>query len=768
MYRKSAGVLHCRSIELAPDSWDDETRTVRAVFATDVPAVSIDSRTGEGVLEVWHMDGAEYDDRAPLCDTHNRSTVKAVLGSILPEGVEDREGGGRQLVGRIQISEAEPKIATKVREGHIRSVSGGVQTLECEIVPKGQTRSIKGASFTAPSDRDLSVVTRWRLREVSLVPIGADPNAKIRSEGTTMKASTRKYLQSLGLRSDATDDQAIKFLEALPAETRALAERAEEGETEEQRKKREDAEKEKDKEKKARAEADEKEEAERKKREEEDKGGERKKSAPVTESVRAEIAATERKRVAEIRRLGDGQSDETVRKAIEEDWTVERASRAFLETIRDRTDPAGPAIHSRGHDKDCTAAAMGMGLALRNCDGEKLLKYGASYAPAKGQPGGIGSEYRLRRAVDRDTFRKTLERMLNDGDQYQSMSLHDICREACRLDGKPVSLHLSVEETFRTAMSGSALANIFTTNINAEFLTGYMDYSDSTVGWVSESDKNNFLTNEVATMGKFGRLKKATRGRPAEHLDTSDSKESYKLVRYAGQFVVDEQSIIDDRFGAIEAESPRDMGLTAAQLRPNLVYGIVLENGVLDVDGVALFDSATHANYAAGASGAGGPLAVDSLQAAIVAMGKQRIGGRVLNIKPRFLIVPQDAKFDAGILLKSAERVIASASGGTYNPLKELEINLVVDDRVGVGGVIDPRTDAARVGTATNFFLAARPGEEGAKTIEVGYRRGTGRAPVIRSFILDKGQWGMGWDINMDIGAKALDFRAMYKAKGAA
>jgi hypothetical protein len=186
------------------------------------------------------------------------------------------------------------------------------------------------------------------------------------------------------------------------------------------------------------------------------------------------------------------------------------------------------------------------------------------------------------------------------------------------------------------------------------------------------------------------------------------------------------------------------MGLTAAQLRPNLVYGIVLENATLDVDGVALFDSSTHANYAAASSGAGGPLAADSLQAAIVAMAKQRINGRVLNIKPRFLIVPQDLKFTAGILLKSAERIISTSDGGTYNPLKELEINLVVDD----------------------WVLAARPGEEGAKTIEVGYLRGTGRAPRIRSFVLDKGQWGIGWDVSMDIGAKALDFRAMYKAKG--
>jgi hypothetical protein len=253
------------------------------------------------------------------------------------------------------------------------------------------------------------------------------------------------------------------------------------------------------------------------------------------------------------------------------------------------------------------------------------------------------------------------------------------------------------------------------------------------------------------------------KGRPAEHLDTSDSKESYKIARYGGQFVVDEQDFINDRFGGLESESPKDMGLTAAQLRPNLVYGILLANAALDVDSVALFDTSTHKNYV---SGSGTILAAASLQTAIASMAKQRINKRVLNIRPRFLIIPQDLWATARILLTSAQRIVSTSDGGTYNPLLDVEITIVVDDRVGVAGVVDPTGPTARAGTAANWFLAARPGEEGAKTIEVGYLRGTGRAPAIRSFVLDQGQWGMGWDIKMDIGAKALDFRGLYKSLG--
>jgi hypothetical protein len=51
--------------------------------------------------------------------------------------------------------------------------------------------------------------------------------------------------------------------------------------------------------------------------------------------------------------------------------------------------------------------------------------------------------------------------------------------------------------------------------------------------------------------------------------------------------------------------------------------------------------------------------------------------------------------------------------------------------------------------------------------VRVGYLSGTGRAPQIRRFVLDKGQWGIGWDIVMDIGVMADDYRGLYKSAGA-
>lgn len=139
---------------------------------------------------------------------------------------------------------------------------------------------------------------------------------------------------------------------------------------------------------------------------------------------------------------------------------------------------------------------------------------------------------------------------------------------------------------------------------------------------------------------------------------------------------------------------------------------------------------------------------------------------KVLNIAPEFLIVPQALKWTAMELLNSAGIVIAGTAGsvterGTNNVLQNV-MQLRVDERVGATGVTDPDSGTTYTGTDTNYFLASRPG----RTIRVAYLRGQ-RTPEVRSFTLDRGQWGIGWDIKMDIGAKPVDFRGLVYSTGA-
>jgi hypothetical protein len=96
---------------------------------------------------------------------------------------------------------------------------------------------------------------------------------------------------------------------------------------------------------------------------------------------------------------------------------------------------------------------------------------------------------------------------------------------------------------------------------------------------------------------------------------------------------------------------------------------------------------------------------------------------------------------------------------GTANVLQNI-LEMRVDQRISASGVVDPSTGTAYTGSATNWFLAAPPN---GRTIKVAYRQGTNRSPVLRSFVLSQGQWGIGWDINMDIGVAVVDYPGLYK-----
>ena len=86
-------------------------------------------------------------------------------------------------------------------------------------------------------------------------------------------------------------------------------------------------------------------------------------------------------------------------------------------------------------------------------------------------------------------------------------------------------------------------------------------------------------------------------------------------------------------------------------------------------------------------------------------------------------------------------------------------ITPVSDSRIA-NGVTDPNTGTAYSGTTTQWWLVSNK----APTIEVAYLRGSGKAPQVRQYILDRGEWGIGWDVNMDVGAKALSWQGFYSA----
>lgn len=454
--------------------------------------------------------------------------------------------------------------------------------------------------------------------------------------------------------------------------------------------------------------------------------------------------AAELERVASIEEKAKGHP-KIIAQAIVENWTPDRAELAALKAgLANDVRPFNPHIVSRSHSGDCTQDVLQGALLLRT--GVKLDNpIFASDAAYDRSPAWLRSDIN-------DPERN---RRMDMAHKYKHLSAIDLCREAVRLDGKDVPF--AQDDLLRAAFSGGSLTNIFTTSVNAQLLMGFTQAGDTTTGWTQSTDVADFKTNErprMTTLG--GPMKKLPRGGEADHASRSDQAESYKIARYAEQFVIDEQDIIDDTLNALDS-TPSDMGQKAARLRPDLVYYILLSNPTLAATTRALF------NTTDGNLGSSAALAAATLKAAISAMMLIRENTVNLNLTPTHLIVPTSLKFTAKELVNSGAIVIAGTAGtvterGNINTLQDENLQWVSDARLE-NGVVDPDSGATGTGSSTTWYVASTM----AKTIEVAYRRGTGRAPMVRSFTLDKGKWGIGWDINMDIGAKAMEWRGMRK-----
>ena len=258
-------------------------------------------------------------------------------------------------------------------------------------------------------------------------------------------------------------------------------------------------------------------------------------------------------------------------------------------------------------------------------------------------------------------------------------------------------------------------------------------------------------------------LTKLPRGGTADHASYSDTSESYKVARYSQMFELDEMDIINDRLGAL-GETPMKMGQAAAWLRPDLVYAHLLANPILAQTSRALFNS-TDANLLTSAA-----LSAAKLKSAVSAQSLFRESGRNLNLKTTHLIVPSTLIYTARELVTSAQILITGTSGpdasstynvterGSENTLRADNLTIISDARLD-NGVVDPDTGTTYAGSSSSWYVASIF----AQTIEVGYLRGAGRAPQVRPFVLDKGRYGIGWDVQHALGVKALDWRGLVK-----
>lgn len=213
-------VIATRRATFVPASWDETAQTVEALVSSGAAVQRRDSR---GVY-VERLDLSAVDVTKlyglPVLDGHRAGSSRDVVGVIT-----SARRDGSNIVATIRLSQAADvaSVRTKVAEGALSSVSIGYgAAARVETVENGQ--------------RTITITPQ--IREVSLVAIGADPLARIRSKTmeneddvmdppaaeptvTEIRATIRQIGRAAGLPTTWADAQIDA--EATPTEARAAA-----------------------------------------------------------------------------------------------------------------------------------------------------------------------------------------------------------------------------------------------------------------------------------------------------------------------------------------------------------------------------------------------------------------------------------------------------------------------------------------------------------------------------------------------------------------
>ena len=339
-------------------------------------------------------------------------------------------------------------------------------------------------------------------------------------------------------------------------------------------------------------------------------------------------------------------------------------------------------------------------------------------------------------------YSPTLFQLEDAARQYRGMTLMELARESLGNAGVNTRGLSRDEVATRALHSTSDFPEILSAVTNKTLRQAYDAYPRTFMLFCRQVLATDFKAMHRVQLGEAPQLLEVGESGEFKRGTLGESKESYKVKTYGRVVAITRQTLINDDLDAF-TRIPAMYGNSIAQLESDVVWGIITANPAM-ADGNALFHT-THKNLA----GTGAALAVDAVGAARAAMAKQTGLDKktVLNVRPAFLIVP------ASLELK-AEQMVAQ------NLVPAATSNVVPQSIRTLAPISEPRLDAA---SETAWYLAASPNQ--IDTIEYAYLEGQQGAYIEtrNGFDVD----GVEIKCRLDFGAKAIDWRGLYKNPGA-
>ena len=436
------------------------------------------------------------------------------------------------------------------------------------------------------------------------------------------------------------------------------------------------------------------------------------------DAVRAEAVRAEYARITEIDAMCSRADISSDKKAelIKPGVTVDAARAAVMDVILSRSAEQNPGFRTAGQtDK------------MR--DHQDRLEMGAD---------------------ERDKFRsaaedgllircgKAPEKAADGARDFAGYSLRELARESLRMAGQSQGgdAMSMIGRSLTTSDFPMILANI----ANKSLFAGYEAASETWGKWCGTGSVTDFKTNTVGRAGEMADLDQIREDDEYKYGSRSEAQEQFAIATYGKLFNISRQAIINDDLGAL-TDTPAAHGEAAGRKIGDIAYAVLTANSAMG-DGTALFH-ANHANL-----GTSGVIGTTAMAEAIKLMALQKdIGGkRRLNIGPKYLIT-------SPALAQAAQTFFGSSMIGTQANPNQVNIYAGLVELVFEPRLFDD--------SATAWYLAGNKG----KTVNVYFLNGN-QTPYMET----RQGWsvdGVEYKVRIDAGAKAIDWKSLFKNAGA-
>jgi hypothetical protein len=312
------------------------------------------------------------------------------------------------------------------------------------------------------------------------------------------------------------------------------------------------------------------------------------------------------------------------------------------------------------------------------------------------------------------------------------MRLPDLARDCLRRAGVSGYATMSDAAAVTRAQTTADFPLILGDVVHREVRRGYDAAPAGLLQVARQRTIRDFRPKRSVILGEGPGLVLKPEGQPYSFGALGEAGESYSLATFGRAISITREMLVNDDLGAFQI-APR-LGAAARAAMSNLLVQ-KLESNPAMADGKAVFH-ADHANLTAPAVAT----ILEGLAVARLAMRKQTgLSGGLIDVSPRFLVVPPDLE----TLAEQALATIAPAKAADANPFAG-RLTLIVEPRLTISGRYFLFADPARADGLEYALLEGQPG------------------PVVESevaFLTDT----VRLKVRLDFGAGWIDWRGAHR-----